>query len=88
MASNFRIRYRRNNGHLYINLKGDFDGSSAQVLSDALKRNCVKKHKIFVDTSGLKQVYPFGRHVLQGELSGLIARLLLGRSKGFVSAIF
>jgi len=71
VASNFTIRYQRNNGNLYINLKGDFDGSSAQVLFDAVKRNCEDDQKIFIDTSGLRRVHPFGRDVLKSNLSSL-----------------
>jgi len=40
MASNFNILFKRKNGDLHIDLKGDFDGSSAKILYNALKRNC------------------------------------------------
>lgn len=70
MASNFTIRFHRRNRNVHINLRGDFDGSSACVLFNALKKNCDNEDKIFVDTSGLRQVSPFGRGVLQNNLSG------------------
>jgi hypothetical protein len=74
MASNFTMRFQRKNGNLHINLRGDFDGSSAHVLLNALKRNYDDVHKIFVETSGLKTVAPFGREVLQSNLLGLRTR--------------
>jgi hypothetical protein len=71
MASNFTMRFQRKNGKLHIQLNGDFDGSSAHVLLNALKRNHHEKRNIFVDTSGLKKVFPFGREVLRCHLSAL-----------------
>lgn len=85
MAYNFTIRFQRKNANLHMNLKGDFDGSSAHVLSEALKRNCDDAHKIFVHTSGLRRVYPFGRDVLQSNLSGLkrkSAKIIFTGEKG------
>ena len=75
MTSNFRIRFQRDNGNLHINLRGDFDGTSAQVLLDALKRNCDDEHKIFVHTNGLNNVYPFARGVLKNHLPYLKGKL-------------
>jgi anti-anti-sigma regulatory factor len=74
MASNFTMRFQRKNRNLHIHLRGDFDGSSAHVLLNALKRKDDDAHKIFVETSGLRIVTPFGRDVLQGNLSELKAK--------------
>jgi len=41
------------------------------MLFNALKKNYGNENKIFVHTSGLKQVSAFGRSVLQDNLSGL-----------------
>jgi anti-anti-sigma regulatory factor len=71
MASNFTMRFQRKNGNLHIKLSGDFDGSSAHVFLNALKRNYADAHKIFVETSGLKTVSAFARQVLQSYLPGL-----------------
>jgi len=56
-----------------MNLRGDFDGSSAHVFLNALKRNYDDALKIFVETNGLKTVSQFGRDVLQSNLSELRA---------------
>ena len=71
MASNFTIRSRRKNNELHINLKGDFDGSSAQMLLNALRKNCDTGHKTYVDTSGLTRVSPFGLDILKSNLTDL-----------------
>lgn len=90
MASNFTIRFKRKNGKLYINLRGDFDGSSAHVLFSALKRHCDDTAEIFVETSGLRQVSTFGRAVLQSNLSGLkgkSAHIRFTGEKGTILAV-
>jgi len=71
MASNFTMRFQRKNGNLHINLRGDFDGSSACILFNALKRNYDDSSRIFVETRGLREVSPFGRDTLQSNLSEL-----------------
>ena len=71
MASNFTMRFKKKNGNLRIILKGDFDGSSAKILFEALKRNCDERQRISVDTSGLWQIYGFGRDVFQQDLYSL-----------------
>ena len=80
MASNFTMRFQRKNGNLHINLRGDFDGSSAHVVLNAIKRKYDDADKIFVETGGLKTVSPFGRGVFQGllsELKGKQAKIIL-----------
>lgn len=71
MESNFTIRFHRNNGNLHLTVKGDFDGSSACVLFDALKKNCANKDRIVVHTGGLKQVHPFGQRVFGSKFAEL-----------------
>ena len=71
MASNFKIHLHRRNREVHINLKGDFDGSSACVLFNALKSDCGNKDEIFIHTNGLGQVFPFGRGVLNANFSRL-----------------
>lgn len=89
MASNFTIRSKRKNGNLHIKLIGDFDGSSAHVLLNALKRNSDGEEKIFVHTGGLRRVSPFGRDVLQSHLSSLknkSARIIFTGENGAILA--
>ena len=63
MAHNFKINIQRSTDNLYIRLMGDFDGSSAFELSNAIKENLKSSKSILIDTHKLKDVYPFGREV-------------------------
>lgn len=58
----------RENGALHIVIKGDFDGTSAHMLVNALKQNCDGFKQITVDTDGLKYIHPFGQTLLNGNL--------------------
>ncbi len=76
MASNFQISSRKKQNNLYLKLSGDFDGSSAYELIHYLKDNGGLAKKIMVDTQSLRNVYPFGTHILKKNL-----HVLNGRSK-------
>lgn len=69
MAHNFKINIHRTTDNLYIRLMGDFDGSSAFELFNALKDNLHSAKCILVDTNKLKAVYPFGREVFNYNFS-------------------
>jgi anti-anti-sigma regulatory factor len=71
MASNFRIVIHQNSDSLHLKLMGDFDGSSAHELLNTMRSHCVVVNKIFIHTSGLKAIHPFGRAVFQRNLSSL-----------------
>ena len=71
MATNFTIRFLRRKNELRIKLKGDFDGSSALLLFEALKRNSDDEKRIFIDTNGMRDIHPFGQAVFQSHLSEL-----------------
>lgn len=68
MRPNFKINVHRSDETLHLQLAGEFDGSSAYELLYALKRNCHGASRAFIHTSCLKQIYPFGRDVLQNNL--------------------
>ena len=68
MASNFRISVGRNSDRLDLKLVGDFDGTSACELLNALKDNCDGVVRVFVNTSGLKEICPFGQDTFQNSL--------------------
>lgn len=68
MASNFRIAIHRNADSVNLKLIGDFDGTSACELLNALKENCDGVARVFINTSGLKDVYPFGVDTFQNSL--------------------
>jgi hypothetical protein len=63
MANNFKISIHREIDNLYIRLIGDFDGSSAFELLNALRGNLNSSKYILIDTNNLKKVYPFGQEV-------------------------
>lgn len=68
MASNFKILVQRNSENVHLKLIGDFDGTSADELLNALKENASGVRKIFICTSGLRQICPFGQTLLQKSL--------------------
>jgi ABC-type transporter Mla MlaB component len=76
MAANFRISIRRLRGKLCLKLTGDFDGSSAHELLNAIKKYSDKAAKICIDTSGLKQIYSFGQTTFHNNLFALNKNLL------------
>jgi len=71
MAPNFRIFVHRNSDSLNLELVGDFDGTSAFELLDTVKENGPGLRKVFINTSGLKTIYPFGAHVFEKNFSDL-----------------
>ena len=71
MASNFRIFVHRNSDSLHLKLAGDFDGTSAFELLDLVKKNGPGLRKVFIHTSNLKTIHPFGLQVFEKSLSEL-----------------
>ena len=65
MASNFRIFYHRNSDNLHFKLMGDFDGPSALELANILKIHQNSTGKIFIHTSNLSSIDPFGLDAFQ-----------------------
>lgn len=61
MASNFKISVHRNSDNLHLKLIGDFDGTSAHQVLNILKTNSRGASNIFIHTSCLKHIDPFGR---------------------------
>ena len=76
MAVNFKIIQRKSNikNRVYLSLDGDFDGTSAHELINAVKLCGRGVDQVFIDTNGLRSVHPFGRVVLQRNLAGLCGR--------------
>jgi hypothetical protein len=67
MAHNFKIFIHRKIDNLYIRPMGDFDGSSAWELINAIRENLNNSKFIQIDTSKLKKFYPFGREVFKSN---------------------
>jgi hypothetical protein len=63
MATNFKITFHRNSENLHFKLAGDFDGSSAFRLLDAIRSHSNHPMRIFIHTNTLKTVEPFGLDV-------------------------
>jgi hypothetical protein len=68
MASNFQILTHKTRDSLHLKLYGDFDGSSAYELLNALMERSANFFQIFIDTNDLKTIYPFGRDVFKNNL--------------------
>lgn len=60
MASNFKIVRHQDNDNLHLKLLGDFDGTSADELVNVLDSSDGVQGKIFIHTSSLKSMHPFG----------------------------
>ena len=75
MASNFQISSFKTNDNLHLKLYGDFDVSSAQELTNILLTHGVGYWDIFIDTSNLKTIHPFGRDTLQMNFSNFKKQL-------------
>jgi ABC-type transporter Mla MlaB component len=71
MATNFEVSIHRNSNAFHLKLEGDFDRSSAYDLLHVLQTSCGKASKVFIHTSRLKQINPFGRSVLHNNLQAL-----------------
>lgn len=69
MAKNFRILSSESNHRMVrIRLQGDFDGTSAHELVNALRKYLVSYHIVAIDTEGLKSVQAFGLDVFSVRL--------------------
>lgn len=65
MASNFKIIRHQNSCNLHLKLTGDFDGTSADELVNALNTSKGIQGKIFIHTSSLKSLHPFGAELFK-----------------------
>jgi hypothetical protein len=71
MALSFRIVMHENSDNLHLRLIGDFDGSSAFELLEVLKDRSRAVQKVFIHTSGLGEIHPFGQGVFEKRTSEL-----------------
>lgn len=55
-------------GSVRLKLAGDFDGASAFELLDMVKKNGPGLRRVFIQTSSLKTIHPFGLHILENNL--------------------
>ena len=67
MASNFKILSRRSCDKLYLKLMGDFDGTSAHEVINAMRENAWAEC-IFIHTTDIKGIDPFGKAIFERNL--------------------
>ena len=65
MASRFRIFLHQNSDNLHLKLSGEFDGSSAYQLINAIKNHNGNARHIYIHTSSLTCIHPFGVDVFK-----------------------
>mgnify|MGYP005869917961 CR=1 FL=1 len=72
MARNFRIQTSGTDRTFFIDLIGDFDGSSAFELLNLLQEKLTtKSNKAYINTTRLKSIHPFGRDVFVRNFSNI-----------------
>ena len=79
MATNFKIDAHKNDEVLHLTLKGDFDGTSAHELLDFVRKRGLHTSRVFIHTSNLRDIHPFGLHVFRSNMD-----ILKGQSLEFV----
>ncbi|MCB2168904.1 MAG: peptidylprolyl isomerase [Deltaproteobacteria bacterium] len=86
MSANFEIDFKDSNGNLHIDLKGDFDGSSAWELINLIHEKYNGLGRVYIDTEKLGCVHPFGVSVFRRRLNPIwlpLNRLFVKGKKGF-----
>ena len=68
MARNFRIQISQRNNDLYLDLRGDFDGTSAYQLLETLNKYYYGDGKVLINTKKLRNIVPFGMRVFHSGL--------------------
>ncbi len=88
MAKNFRVFLQQKRDILHMDLKGDFDGTSAFELLNILKKNCRNVNNVLINTSRLENIFSFGTDILSknfSELYGLSLQIqFVGKNVGKV----
>ena len=69
MSAKFHIKLKRKNGNLHLQPTGVFDGSSAWRMVNLLHEQYDGKGQVFIDTQGLRDIYPFGCSTFQCQLN-------------------
>jgi len=70
MASNFKIQIHRNSDNIHLSLFGFFDGTSAFELINILNDKCNDARIVFIHTSKISDVHPFGCGVFLKNFTG------------------
>ncbi len=92
MAINFKIFHLKSSNSVHLNLDGDFDGSSAFELINAVKKYGDDVDQVFINTNGIRSVSPFGSNVLYNNLSEIENRpfnlVFIGEKKRLISSLW
>jgi anti-anti-sigma regulatory factor len=67
MARNFKILFQQKSENIHLELEGDFDGSSAWELINAMRSSSDKARRVFIHTDRLRHVDPFGKAVFENN---------------------
>jgi hypothetical protein len=68
MAANFKLFLHKSSDSIHLKMFGDFDGSSAHELLQAIQNSATRSFQVFVDTENLNHIYAFGKDVFQNNL--------------------
>ena len=68
MCADFKMKFRHSEGNLHVRASGGFDGDSACELLALFMEEYRAGGRIFVDTTGLNEIHPSGRVVLDSGL--------------------
>jgi anti-anti-sigma regulatory factor len=71
MATNFKVSTQESKSAVQLNLRGDFDGSSAQQLLYCLSKYCDTGRSIVIDTTFLRNCDAFGLNLFRYHLDAL-----------------
>ncbi|MEA2061685.1 MAG: hypothetical protein U9P10_14510 [Thermodesulfobacteriota bacterium] len=64
MNTNFTIKAQKVENDLFINLSGEFNGSSAWQLANTILSRFQGRGRVFIDTRDLTDVLPFGADMI------------------------
>lgn len=67
MSPKFQIVASLENNALHLQMLGEFDGSAACDLIKRLEEGRSTASKVFVDTTSLRSVHPFGKTVFENR---------------------
>ena len=87
MSSKFQIVSNLENDGLHLQILGEFDGSAACDLIKRLEESRSTASQVFIDTSKLRSVHPFGKTVFENRI-GRLSRttpglLFVGKNKHY-----
>ena len=75
MAADFRILFHKTENSLHLKLLGTLDRNSALELLNTLKIRTFGASRVFIHTSGLSQIDPFGQSLFRSQFDDIKARV-------------